>query len=73
VYIAQIVYEAEESSTTGPKMYNMCALARKLGVNNGWEDEEEYVFVNEIPLSCIVEVSQVGTCSHIYSGRIFVP
>ncbi|KAF9071258.1 hypothetical protein BDP27DRAFT_1322623 [Rhodocollybia butyracea] len=60
VYIAQVVYKAEELSTRGPEVHNMCALAKKLGADNAWKDKQEYVFVNHwIPLPCIVEVSQV--------------
>ncbi|KAF8829512.1 hypothetical protein F5879DRAFT_1005807 [Lentinula edodes] len=54
VYIAKIIVERDQ-------VHHVCTLHKRLGlgkVPRHWRDDEEYVFVHRIPLSCIVEVVQ---------------
>ncbi|KAJ3910904.1 hypothetical protein F5877DRAFT_86791 [Lentinula edodes] len=54
VYIAKIIVERDQ-------VHHVCTLHKRLGLGKiprYWRDDEEYVFVHRIPLSCIVEVVQ---------------
>lgn len=54
VYIAKIIVERDQ-------VHHVCTLHKRLGlgkVPRHWRDDEEYVFVHRIPLSCIVEVGE---------------